>query len=223
MVELIKLRQELEALGNWSHTSLKYQDDVLKSMTDSIDYGDSCIEVGCYKGGLTAQLAYLTGVHNKALFVIDIDPQMISQTSSLLEKLNLSKDVTFFVGTLQDFVAKGIGSSTPSFIVVDGDHRYDGVLADLKAIEGMKNKPTSIAFHDYSLRYIEGSGLTDVLVSKAIHDHWGARLKVTLIGETPRQGGVLNLKDNPGPHGHYFEENGSEGALVLWSDVQKLV
>ncbi len=221
MIELVELRQELENLGNWSHTSLKYQDDVLNIVTDSIDQGDYCIEVGCYKGGLTAQLAYLAKLHNKTLFVIDIDPQMISETSSLLKRFNLNERVRFFVGTLQDFIDQGIGSNTPSCIVVDGDHRYDGVLADLKAIESMKNKPISLAFHDYSLRYIEGSGLTDVLVSKAIHDRWGAGLKVTLIGEIPRQGGVLNLKDNPGPHGHYFEENGSEGVLVLWSDVRK--
>ncbi|NJL09822.1 MAG: hypothetical protein HC908_05380 [Calothrix sp. SM1_7_51] len=49
-------------------------------------------------------------------------------------------------------------------------------------------------FHDFSLRYLESSGLSDVLVDKAIHDSWGQEIKVNFIGEKPKKGGFLNFK-----------------------------
>ncbi|ULP71049.1 class I SAM-dependent methyltransferase [Nodularia sphaerocarpa] len=220
MQTLNNLMQAIQESGNWSHTSIKYQNDVATVLQNLGDHGDCVIEVGCYKGGLTAQLSFLLQQTSKTLIVIDIDSEMIRTTKKLLQKQNLEKNVEFFTGTLQQFIDSQIGERKPSLLVIDGDHRYSGVIADIKAVESMKNKPASIIFHDYSLRYLENSGLTDVLVDRAIHDSWGDKIKVTFIGDKPEKGGFLNLKENPGPHGHYFNEGGSEGALIYWHDIQ---
>jgi hypothetical protein len=220
MQTLDNLRLAIQESGNWSHTSIKYQNDVAKVLTEIFDNGDCVIEVGCYKGGLTAQLSFLLQQSNKPLIVIDIDSEMIRTTKELLGVHTLERNVEFFTGTLQQFIDKQLGDRKPSLIVIDGDHRYTGVIADIKAVESMKNKPGAIIFHDYSLRYTKNSGLTDVLVDRAIHDSWGDKIKVNLIGEKPEKGGLLNLKENPGPSGHYFDEGGSEGALIYWHDIK---
>lgn len=217
MQTLDDLRLSVQDSGNWSHTSIKYQNDVFSILHETVD-GDCIIEVGCYKGGLTAQLKFLLKQSNKTLIVIDIDENMIRTTKALLRRHNLEDNVEFFTGTLQQFIdLKDVRK--PSLLIIDGDHRYAGVIADIKAVESMLHKPSTIIFHDYSLRYVEGSGLTDVLVSKAIHDSWGNDIPVTFIGEKPKTGGTLNLKENPGPHGHYFELEGSEGVAIHCKDI----
>lgn len=221
MQVLSSLREQIGASGNCSHTSWKYQDDVAKTLVEVLDQGDCVVEVGCFKGGLTVQMAELIKDSNKPLFVVDISPEMIAETKQLLEKHGLANNVEFFLGDLQTFVNQKIGDRQPALMVVDGDHTYGGVVADIKAIESMKNQPYAMIFHDYSLRYIDQPGNIpyDTLVDRAIHDCWGKDFKFTNCGSVPEVGGSLNLKENPGPAGHYFVEGSTEGILVYWSDV----
>ena len=73
---------------------------------------------------------------------------------------------------LPTFVQNSPDYHKPVLVFVDGDHRYDGVVADIRAIRSLATQPYACAFHDFSLRYADGS-LIDVRVDRAIKDELG--------------------------------------------------
>src|SRR4051812_44813381 len=150
---LASIRSKLAGMGNHSHTTDKFQNDLMGYAYRFAGEGDSLIEVGCFRGGLTAQFAEVGKQLNKHVHVIDIDPGYLEVAKQSAEATSGTENVSFHLCNLPAFV-EGIGKGVNvSLALIDGDHSYDGVVADLRALLSMAPRPFAVAFHDFSLRY----------------------------------------------------------------------
>ena len=213
---LEEVRAKLIALGQTSHTSRKFQDDILEFIERNVALGSALIEVGCYHGGLTAQLAFVASQYNKVLHVIDIEAGYLAMAEKAVTEIGLRDHVQFHLMDLAQFVSKTSPSLKPLLVFVDGDHRYEGVVADIRAIRSMSPPPFACAFHDYSLRYQDGP-LTNVRVDKAIKDECGPEVRTIPIGEVAGKGSTLRVA--PSEDRHFHETGQPEGVIILGNSV----
>jgi hypothetical protein len=205
-----QLRRILTAENCASYSSIKYQDDVLRFIVENADKGGDIIEVGCYKGGMTAQLAVMANKFHRRFYVVDTSMAWRDHTEKLLERLGvLGPTIFFHIGRLISLV------TSPTFLIIlDADHRYDAVMADIAAIK--KIQPYAVAFHDFSLRHV-----SDVYgVDRAIYDSFGPEVELVKIGDTTDKLNSPKVPYRPSeqePHpdnGWYWEENGVEGVIL---------
>lgn len=209
--DLVAARATLSAMGNYSHTTNKFQDDLMSYAEDFADQGDCIIEVGCFRGGLTAQFALIgkrLGLH---VHVIDIDSGHLEITRQSVAATSGAENVSFHLCDLDTFV-KGPGADVrPSLALIDGDHSYRGVVTDIRSLLAMRTRPYGVAFHDYSLRWADDS--VEIGVNRAIHDMLGSDFPHVPIGEISREGGALQTSPRDGDQ-HYHEIGHSEGVMV---------
>lgn len=213
--DLNTLRALLVDRGSHSHTSNRFQEDVLSILDETLRSGEAVLELGCYRGGLSAIMAnHITGKIAE-LWVVDFDPNMTSHASGLLKQFGLDMNVRFRACTLQQLVREGGYPENVSLAVIDADHRYQSVLEDIRTLKRLEHRPRRIIFHDYGLRYPEGSVFTDVNVQRAVQEEFN-NSDIRLIGSAPGQGG-LGTADNPGKSdGCFFVDR--EGAVVSLSE-----
>jgi hypothetical protein len=211
---LSKMRAQLLEVGSQSETSIKYQDALARFVFENGEKGGAIIEVGCYKGGLTAQLAFMAKVRGSHLYTIDIAPEWISHTQDLLGKFNLNTHTRYYCGTFDNFAANTLFQERPLLLIIDGDHRYEFVLEDIKSIYKLKKIPYGVAFHDFSLRYVH---TYNIFVDKAIIDSFGPDIELIRIGEQVDETECMPKKNNPDPKdgGFYWEEHGSKGVIMF--------
>jgi len=210
--QLKEVREKLIAIGQTSHTSRKFQDDLLGFIERNATLGSSMVEVGCYHGGLTAQLAMLARDLGVVLHVIDIDAGYLEMAKKAVAAVGFSDHVEFHLMDLTEFARQASPKFTPLLVFVDGDHRYDGVVSDIRAIRSMPSPPFACAFHDYSLRYQDGP-LTNVRVDMAIKDEFGPGVATIPIGEVAGNGSTLRVA--PGEDRHFHESGQPEGVIIL--------
>lgn len=209
--EIVRIREELVKMDQASHTSLKFQNDLLTFIEKNHAKGQSLIEVGCYKGGLTAQIAYAAKKFGLSFDVIDIDHAFINISANAIERVGLTGYVNFHAMDLASFVKNSPNYGTPALVFVDGDHQYDGVVADIRAIKAFPKTPYACAFHDFSLRYADGN-LANVRVDLALYDEFGSDAPLVPIGEIAGDG---QLRTQPGEDRHFHEIGKSEGVIIV--------
>jgi hypothetical protein len=193
-----------------SWTSLQYQDDLMQFLVDNRQAGSGVIEVGCFRGGLSVQLAAICKHYRWPFYTIDVDESSVKNTSRQLKRLNLDSHSVVFQGSLQQFVARTSLHQRPVAIIIDGDHHYDAVRKDIQSVYQLNHLPFAAAFHDFSLRH----PTTGERVDDAIHDCFGDEVRVRKIGRQFSNQGDYPTERSPGPSGHYWETPGSEGAIV---------
>ena len=196
-------------MGCFSCTSRQYQDDILQYLLANSDKGMGVIEIGCYKGGLTALLASVCKQFNWPLYSIDIDEKSVLSTINLLEALRLSENVEVINGTLQSFANEKKLSSRPSLIILDGDHQYDAVIRDIEAIYNLDYIPYAAVFHDYSLRHATTGERVDDAIRHCFGQHPVRNIGMLMDGTSE-----YPTKEKPAEDGHWWNEPGSEGALM---------
>jgi hypothetical protein len=206
-----RIRGKLTQIGRSSHTTVKFQDDLIEFIERNSFNGFSLIEVGCYMGGLTAQLAYVAKKLLLTFDVIDIDHHFINIATDTVNQVGLADAVRFNAMDLTTFARSSPGYRKPALVFVDGDHRYDGVVADIRAIRSFTTLPYACAFHDFSLRYADGA-LTNVRVDRAIYDEFGPQVALTPIGETAGHG---VLRTEAGEDRHFHERDQPEGVIIV--------
>ncbi|ANN79909.1 class I SAM-dependent methyltransferase [Bordetella flabilis] len=206
------VRKTLNEMGNHSHTTQKFQDDLLDYISAYATQGDCLIEVGCFRGGLTAQFAWLGKQLGQHVHVIDIDPGYMQIAGEAIEATSDTSNVSFHLCDFTTFVNGEGRDIRPSFALIDGDHYYDGVVADIKALLSMKTRPAGVAFHDFSLRYADPD-LSKIRVDLALTDTLGKDFPHRKLGEISREGGPLRTKPQD-DNSHYHEVGYSEGVLV---------
>jgi hypothetical protein len=211
-----QIRTELDKSGNHSHTSFVFQDDVIRFIHQNCSEGDSVIEVGCYRGGMTAQLAATCSTLGKRFYVVDIDQGYIDITKINVDGIIGTNDTVYFCGALSTFYDSGLPNERPILIFIDGDHRYSGVVRDIRAVLGSKMLPFAVAFHDFSLRY-QVPELVDVYVDQAIYDTFGREVRYRPIGEIAGRSTILATQVQP--DGHYHETGQPEGVLLAFEDM----
>jgi hypothetical protein len=217
--EIKRIRTVMAEAGCASHTSDLYQDEVLQILdADGTQESGAVIEVGCYLGGLTVQLAYACLKLGRRLHVVDINCQYMGTALHHITSLGLSKNVAAFLGDLQSYLS-GVSFPRPlSAVVIDGDHRYDAVLADIKALVHGTSRPKHVVFHDFSLRYSTPE-LQDVRVDKAVRDGFGPHAELIPIGSVAGQDSVLRTV--PEADGHFHEIGQPEGIHVRVGALKK--
>lgn len=206
--DMALIKEYCKSTNKFSWTSDAYQQAVHAAILSSEGTPGAVIEVGCYKGGLSAQIAYICSLLNKDFIYIDIDEASIVSTKELLQDLGLSSMTRSYTGTFQSFLDGPGQDCHCSFVIVDGDHEYEATVRDIQTILMLKPIPCAAVFHDYSLR----SGNTNENVQQAITDTLPDK-DVALIGL--KFNGVEHPTVNsPNPDGHYWQHPGAEGALV---------
>lgn len=211
-----EIRDELRHLGNHSHTSDAFQDDILHIIETERDRGGCVIEVGCYRGGLTAQIAAICLKWQKQLYVVDINADYLNIAKLSVATAVEQDNTIYFLGSLTDFYASGVLVHDPILVFIDGDHRYAGVVQDITAILASERPPYAVAFHDFSLRYANAD-LADVRVDRAIYDNFGSAIRLAPLGEIAGTG--LTAKTEPQADGHYHQFGQPEGVLLLYEEM----
>jgi hypothetical protein len=210
-LELERIRARLIAEKNFSHTSEKFQDDLLFFASKFAAHGNTMIEVGCWKGGLSAQFAYLARKLGQRFVVIDTEADCLEHARAAVEMAGGSDSTRFHHGDFQSFVATVDPEIRPTLVLIDADHRYDAVVSDIRTLYSMPSRPYSAAFHDCSLR-ISTPELSNVRVDLALHHAFGEDFEHVEIGEIAGMGKYLRV--TPAADGHYHERGCSEGALI---------
>ena len=118
--------------------------------------GDVILEIGPF-GGRSATVALRGALANRArtlrpeYYGIDIDADSIARTRGSMATEKLGDYGHLFHGTLQEFVSRW--TIVPTMVFLDGDHTYQGVVADLAILSNYLRPGTPVLVHD--LRNIE--------------------------------------------------------------------
>lgn len=124
------------------------------------------IEIGTYMGGSLS----LISQYSKAVFSIDIDP-------SIPQKFKQFDNVSFFTGTSKTilpllFEELDKQDMPINFILIDGDHSYNGVKSDINLILNYKPKePLMVLMHD-SMNPDCRRGMLDADWNKSLYAHY---------------------------------------------------
>jgi Methyltransferase domain len=209
-----EIRSNLYANACHSWTSVTFQNQLLSFVELNAERGDFVIEVGCARGGMTSQLAFLTSELGKALYVVDVDQSMLDHAARAVKEStgSIPDSTHFFRGSLKSFLSQPRISDRCILAFIDGDHRYDGVIQDIRALlKGHLARPLSIAFHDFSLRY-DLESLANVRVDDAVRD----ALKNEVLLPLGELSGLSSLTREPTSASQqaYYYNGGSEGVLV---------
>lgn len=205
------IRSRLAADGNHSHTSRKFQDDILSFAAANADKGNCIIEVGCWRGGLSAQLAHVAPTLGQRFVVVDLYEEALNHARAAVEMAGAKAD--FHLGDFKSYVDTIDSGTKPTLVFIDADHRYDAVAADIRILYSMPTLPFAAAFHDYSLRYLHSNAeMASVRVDLALKDALGPDFPHFKIGETIKPGGWIAT--SPAADGHYHEIGCPEGVLI---------
>jgi predicted O-methyltransferase YrrM len=207
--ELQIIRKTSAELGRFSWTSDDYQRDLLHFIFENREKGAGVVEVGTYKGGLTAQLALVCTRLGWPLWSLDIDSSFAKLAADLMKRVGLAESVSFHLGGLASFAQAVKLAHPPVLVILDGDHRYQAVMQDIRSVYQLPLQPHAAAFHDYSLRH----PTSGERVSEAIADSFG-NVPARLIGAQMDGSGPYPTKEKPSADGHWWEVPGSEGAVV---------
>jgi hypothetical protein len=122
--------------------------------------GDVILEIGTY-GGRSATVTLRGALANPhrtlrpQYYGIDIDADSIARTRGYLAEEVLLDHCHLYHGVLQDFVQRW--QITPTMVFLDGDHRYEGVVADLQTLTTYLKPGTPVLMHDF-LNYENQTG-----------------------------------------------------------------
>tara|TARA_R110000850_G_scaffold277144_3_gene424185 strand:- start:151022 stop:151765 length:744 start_codon:yes stop_codon:yes gene_type:complete len=211
--EFDRIRSISEEMGCFSWTSREYQDDILNYLVENRQYGCGVVEVGSYKGGLTALLAHVCKEFSWPLYTIDIDISAVESTRKLLSALDSLENTSIHHGNLASFVETEKLAEKPLLIILDGDHRYEAVVDDIHNVYKLSYLPYAAAFHDFSLRHPTSGEKVDLAVKDCL-GNW----PVKAIGARMNGDDRYPTKDHPSEDGHWWEVPGSEGAVVELPD-----
>lgn len=221
--KIAAIRGELERIGCLSACSPAFQNQLLSYLDMNADQGDFLVEVGCFRGGMTAQLAHFALERSKQLYVVDIDRKYLDMARASVEAaLGESPACVHYVEqTLDGFFSLRRTSDRCVMVFIDGDHHYAGVVRDIKAVVNSSlQRPVSICFHDYGLR-CTANDEADILVDRAIHDQLKG-CAVIPMGEISGLGGVLPTTPI-GHNGAHFPPGLSEGVVVVLNKPRPLI
>jgi hypothetical protein len=209
------IRTRLVAIGSWSHTSAAFQNQILSFIRLNAAAGDFVIEVGCFRGGLTAQIAYTTHILNKAFYTVDINRDMLDVAAEAVRHSvgTIPESTHFHAGDLKSLLTERSPQGRCILLFIDGDHRYAGVVADIRAVlQSTLPRPLTLAFHDYSLRSLPDRGI-DVRIGDAIRDELGP-LTLYPIGDLAGLSDLLRCEPDPRSDGTYHQAGRPEGVMM---------
>jgi hypothetical protein len=212
--EIERIRSQLAERGTASLSSRRFQDDLLDLIVQNAETGNCIIEIGCYHGGLTAQLAFIAQRLGKRLISVDNDSSNIDIAEQTRKAVVPGAPVNFFRGTFAEYV-RTLGRQEKYILVfVDGLHTYEGVTEDIKALYCINPLPHIAVFHDFGLRANDW----DAAIDRALFDSFGQNFKYRPIGVLGGPSSGLATKAAPGPWNDYFLDDVPEAVYFHCAD-----
>jgi predicted O-methyltransferase YrrM len=105
------------------------------------------LEIGRNHAGSTVVLATAAD-SDRVIYSIDLNPKHDPRCEEFLQRAENQKRVRLLVGDSRE----RLPSATYGLLFIDGDHSYDGVLADTRAhwnaLKNVNGKPGLAVFHD---------------------------------------------------------------------------
>lgn len=146
-----------------------------EAVSNIIDYSVlNYLEIGCYDGVHLVEIAKKKS--DKTIFGIDPfiadshlgfkeGESLVTQKNNLYENINDISNIVFFEGTTEYFYNKfnknDLNKLNIDFIYIDGYHRYDYIMIDIKfaleCIVNNSNKKGIILFDDLHIKDVEDS------------------------------------------------------------------
>lgn len=214
--------------GSASHTTPRFRYELLYYLLDNRAQGP-ILEVGTMNGGMTALFGYAAEVTGRKVFAIDLMGPQISITERTCRKYNAAKTVTFFTGTLNQFVSQGLITERPDLVFIDADHSYNSTLGELRALYGQPNIPRCTAMHDFNYRQMhqipwmkERGEKNPIAVDYAVFDFFskeytGPAPLMKRLGAFSGDGtvGTRKNKGGLGSEGDFVEDFGTEGLMLF--------
>jgi len=213
--EIRPIRRVIGGRGSFSLTSYKFQDDILSFILENQARGDCVIEVGCFYGGLSAQIAHIAQKIGKALYIVDVSETCLAKARETVEAIAPKADVYYHCGSFASFVAEQLNQIKPIVVFIDGDHTFEGVTADIYSLYQMQPMPHAAVFHDFALRVPTADYLAGV--KEAIYATLGQDFIHTPFGEIAGEGSTIHTENNPGEDGHYHLSGFPEAVMILCS------
>jgi glycosyltransferase involved in cell wall biosynthesis len=138
---------ETSALPGWQMPG-----DTLKLYELGYFAGDVILEIGTYGGRsatveLRGALANPKRTQSPKFYGVDIDPGSIARTRQTLVDEKLDHYCHLYLGVLEGFLKRW--KIIPTMVFVDGDHRYEGIAADIRLLAQMLPGGTPVLFHDF--------------------------------------------------------------------------
>ncbi|WP_438479475.1 glycosyltransferase [Oleiharenicola lentus] len=148
--------------------------DTFKLYEMAFHAGDVILEIGPF-GGRSATAILRGALANKsartfrpAYYGVDIAEDSIARTRGMLAGENLGAYCHLYHGVLKDFVQRW--QITPTMVFLDGDHSYEGVVADLEILSAYLKPGTPILVHDF----LNVENETGVIGVKKAAKEWAA-------------------------------------------------
>lgn len=213
--ELEKIKQYMAKKNCVSMTSHKYRRDLLFFVVNNADKGEYVCEVGPYKGGLTAQLAYVCQQLGKKLIVCEAVQEYADIVWKNLQELGYGAVAEIHVMPFTDFVAQNKLPQNTLLTIIDANHIYPYALQNFQALSTVRANSHAVAFHDFGLRDTDNI----MGVERAVRETF-PHAPLLYIGDNTAFE-PCELHRQPAQDKTFFR--GSEGALVLLAPLQPLV
>jgi len=208
---LLDLQIQAKARADFHpETSSVMHADLYHYILNHHELGHGIIEIGCYKGASSLVLAYACHELGMHFQTIDVNSTYLEDTRRLLTDLGLGERASFFQGTMTEYATQTQLDKSPLLVFVDGNHAYPAVLQDIQAIYNLNQRPSAIAFHDFSLRSYRYEGIR---VDRAILTAFGQDVELIRIGHQFGEHPTPS-REQPSASGSYWEAFGSEGVIV---------
>jgi Methyltransferase domain len=213
-LEIQRIRAQLTERDAASLSSRRFQNDLLDLVVQNAETGGCIIEIGCYRGGMTAQLAFIAKRLGKRLISVDNDLSYIDIAERTIKAVAPDAPVNFFHGTFTQYVNTPGGRETCILVFIDGLHTYEGVRQDIEALYSTNPLPHIAVFHDFGLRTNEW----DSAVDRALFDSFGQDFKYRPIGVLGGPSSGLPTKAAPGPWNDYLQDDSPEAVYIHCAD-----
>lgn len=204
---LQEIRRFIFEKDSCSQSKTSYQDNVLFFLRNNAFRGDNIVEVGCYKGGLTAQYAYLCKELGKRLYVVDVDKDLLEHTEKIVKELGYADVVSYHLMDYETFTATKFFPNKTIATIIDADHSYIGCLKDCRVLQKVLPAMYGVIFHDFTLRYLSWDG---VGVDRAIYEVFGQNVRLYPIGFQSV------CSETPTPEEAYLAANEGVVMVVPW-------
>ena len=141
------------------HADLQLIEDTLNMMHGHVPDGMAVVQLGAGSG--TMALMIMSNVHTKMLVTIDHDQQALNWEEQVLKNCgwtgnateNGSPGMPYYTAKFDDSTYPGFKEEFslyyPDLIVIDADHSYEGVKADLEFWQPLAAAKATFFIHDY--------------------------------------------------------------------------
>lgn len=210
--ELDKINQFMARKNCVSMTSRKYRMDLLFFLVNNADKGRFVCEVGPYKGGLTAQLAYVCEQLDKKLIICETVREYADIVQENLDELGYAGVAQIHVMPFTDFVAQNKIPRGTLLTIIDANHIYPYALQNFQAFRTVRGNSHAVAFHDFGLRDTDNI----MGVERAVRETFPNDVIWHIGDNTSFES--CELHRQPAEDKTFFK--GSEGALIMLSPLQ---